>query len=101
MNDQIQRKEAEKRGNAKNSLMGGGDRSERIRTYNYPQDRVTDHRCKHSEHGIDKLLGDGGEDTGLVGIFAPILRQMEKEELLIQMEDEEVQRQQEQVRRKN
>jgi peptide chain release factor 1 len=58
------------RGETRSSLMGGGDRSERIRTYNYPQDRVTDHRSKHTTHGISKLL-DGSADDGLVAMFYP------------------------------
>jgi len=83
--DQQQAEEAKKRGEARNALLGGGDRSERIRTYNYPQDRITDHRCKHSEHGIEKMLA-GGFDSNLVSTFAPFLRDMERRELLADIE---------------
>lgn len=87
--DHLRAEEAKRLGETRNSLMGGGDRSERIRTYNYPQDRITDHRTKHSEHGIQKLLLGGAEDSGLVSIFAPPLREMEKKELLLKLKEDE------------
>lgn len=39
------------------SLVGSGDRSEKIRTYNYPQNRVTDHRIGLTLHSLDKIVG--------------------------------------------
>ena len=45
------------------SQVGSGDRSERIRTYNFPQGRVTDHRINLTLHKLDKIIaGDGLEE---------------------------------------
>lgn len=77
------------RGETRSSLMGGGGRSERIRTYNYPQDRITDHRCKETRHGIASLLAAGGAEDNLVVTFFDHLRAMERDELLEKLEDEE------------
>ncbi|HEX7059106.1 MAG TPA: peptide chain release factor 1 [Solirubrobacterales bacterium] len=44
--------------------VGTGERSEKIRTYNFPQGRVTDHRIKHTSHNLDGVLaGELGEFT--------------------------------------
>jgi peptide chain release factor 1 len=37
--------------------VGTGERSEKVRTYNFPQGRVTDHRVKHTSHNLDEVLG--------------------------------------------
>ena len=41
---------------ARRSQVGTGDRSERVRTYNFPQDRVTDHRVGLTSHNLEEVL---------------------------------------------
>ena len=57
----------------RHSQVGTGDRSERIRTYNFPQGRVTDHRIGLTIHKLDEVLGrkprsrGGTADSGRSG----------------------------------
>ncbi len=57
---EVQRQEAEL-GAERRSQLGGGDRSEKIRTYNFPQNRVTDHRIGKSSYNLPAVL-DGELD---------------------------------------
>ena len=57
------KKQAE-RSAARLSMVGSGARSEKIRTYNYPQDRVTDHRINYSEHNLPSFMM--GEMDGML-----------------------------------
>ena len=47
---------------ARRSQVGGAERAEKIRTYNYPQDRITDHRSNINSHGIPRFMDGGLED---------------------------------------
>jgi peptide chain release factor 1 len=51
---------ADERAGARKSMVGSGDRSERIRTYNFPQGRVTDHRINLTLHRLPEILAGPG-----------------------------------------
>jgi peptide chain release factor 1 len=59
--DQRTREQQAKEASTRKSLIGSGDRSERIRTYNFPQGRVTDHRINLTLYKIDQIM-DGDLD---------------------------------------
>jgi peptide chain release factor 1 len=56
--------------------VGTGERSEKVRTYNFPQGRVTDHRIKHTSHNLDGVL------AGALGEFTDALAAEEKRQRL-------------------
>ena len=55
--DEQQRQQAAKTAAERKSMVGSGDRSEKIRTYNFPQDRCTDHRVGRTVHNLARLMG--------------------------------------------
>ncbi len=56
--------------------MGSGDRSERIRTYNYPQGRVTDHRINLTLYKLDEII-----EGGLEQIVEPLINEYQADQL--------------------
>jgi peptide chain release factor 1 len=54
--DRAQEEHQQKMSSTRKSMVGSGDRSERIRTYNFPQNRVTDHRVGLTLHRLDTIL---------------------------------------------
>ena len=68
---------ASERAGARKSMVGTGDRSERIRTYNFPQGRVTDHRINLTLHKLDAIL----EGPGLTELVDALAAEDEAERL--------------------
>ena len=64
---------ASERAGARKSMVGSGDRSERIRTYNFPQGRVTDHRINLTLHRLPEIL----EGPGLEELIAALVAEDE------------------------
>ncbi len=66
--DRQRREQQAKTASARKSLVGSGDRSERIRTFNFPQGRVTDHRINLTLYKIDRIM-DGELDEVLAALI--------------------------------
>jgi len=63
-------KKAKERSALRKDQVGSGDRSERIRTYNYPQSRVTDHRVNITLHELHKVINEGYLDQFIEALIA-------------------------------
>ncbi|HUO82042.1 MAG TPA: peptide chain release factor 1 [Gammaproteobacteria bacterium] len=74
--DQAQRRQQREQAAQRKLLVGSGDRSERIRTYNFPQGRVTDHRIGLTLYKLDEILA--GQ---LDAVLAPLAREHQAEQL--------------------
>ena len=68
---------ANERAGTRKSMVGSGDRSERIRTYNFPQGRVTDHRINLTLHKLDAIL----EGPGLTELTEALIAEDEADRL--------------------
>jgi len=65
----FEEEQAQKHADVRSKQIGTGDRSEKIRTYNFPQNRITDHRIKESWHTVEATLG---------GALQPIIDAIQK-----------------------
>ena len=76
INDAVLQKQQAEQAAERKSLVGSGDRSERIRTYNYPQGRVTDHRINLTLYKLDEVMqGDLGS------VLKPLITEHQTEQL--------------------
>lgn len=75
MGEKIEKQNAEQ-AQTRKSLVGSGDRSERIRTYNYPQGRVTDHRINLTLYKLDEIV-----QGGLSQVVEPLINEYQAEQL--------------------
>ena len=69
-------KAAQEQSDARRSLVGSGDRSERIRTYNYPQGRVTDHRINLTLYKLDEIM-----EGALSEVIDPLVSEHQADQL--------------------
>ena len=77
----LQQEQREQEASTRKSLVGSGDRSERIRTYNFPQGRVTDHRINLTLYKLLEVM------EGDLGVVIDPLLQEHQAELLATMND--------------
>ena len=75
--EKIEQEKQAKRAEARKSQVGTGDRSEKIRTYNFPQGRVSDHRINLTVHQLDKILD---------GDLAPVIDALIEEDNIKRLE---------------
>jgi len=74
--DLEQSKQVSEQAEQRKSLVGSGDRSERIRTYNFPQGRVTDHRINLTLYKLEEIL-----QGGLAAIIEPLINEHQANQL--------------------
>ena len=77
LREKIESEKQQERAEARKSQVGTGDRSEKIRTYNFPQGRVSDHRINLTVHQLDKILD---------GNLSPVIDELIEEDNLKRLE---------------
>ena len=75
--EKLERERLEKIGEARKNQVGSGDRSERIRTYKYPQNRITDHRIGLTLYRLEQIMNEGLFDE----IIDPLIAHYQAEAL--------------------
>ncbi len=76
LNDVAQQQQQQEQADERRSLVGSGDRSERIRTYNYPQGRITDHRINLTLYKLDEIT-QGALDE----VIQPLINEHQADQL--------------------
>jgi peptide chain release factor 1 len=76
--DKKVREQEEKLSNRRKTQIGTGDRSEKIRTYNFPQNRITDHRINFTTHRLEDVLN---------GELDEIIESITEEELKLKLQE--------------
>ncbi len=79
LHDEMKQKQEQEVGATRKTKIGSGDRSEKIRTYNYPQNRVTDHRINFSIMELDRVMD---------GNLAPIVEALITEDMRLKLAGE-------------
>jgi peptide chain release factor 1 len=78
--DLKRQEEQAKTGNLRKNAIGSGDRSEKIRTYNFPQNRLTDHRVNFTIYNLDRIM-EGDIQSVLDALYESDLEDRMKQEL--------------------
>lgn len=74
LNDQARQEAEQEQSDTRRKLVGSGDRSERIRTYNFPQGRVTDHRINLTLYRLEEVMAGG-----LEAVIEPLVHEYQAE----------------------